>query len=318
MTRKGKIARLPRETRDALNRYLQDNQPGPALLDWLNALPEVQAVLAREFDGHPVTKQNLSEWRTGGFAEWQARQEALADAREFAADAEELTQATEGRLADHLATMLTARYATALVGWNGDLTDEFRRKLRGLRTLCQDIVELRRGDHSAARLKIEQEHLECERDKTAEELYVHFERWATNPDLRNALSDERLSLAERRRRMREVFDLPTRSPRTTRPQPVRPRPGPTKSNQVQPSPTRSSRPMTQPLVSRPNRDAASGPPAGASPARKLALRLALIRPPKAGSAAAGPALRGAGEGGAGTPLRGKGLSAAGAKAASHK
>jgi len=46
--------------------------------------------------------------------------------------------------------VLAARYAAALAGWDGEVTDEFRRKLRMLRGLCQDIVELRRGNHSGA------------------------------------------------------------------------------------------------------------------------------------------------------------------------
>ena len=138
----------------------------------------VQTVLARDFGGIAISKQNLCEWRAGGFAEWQARQETLDQARELAADAAEITAATDGRLTDHLATVLAARYASALAGWNGEVTDEFRRKLRALRGLCQDIVELRRGDHSGARLKMEQERLEREREKTEEEVVEHFKRWA--------------------------------------------------------------------------------------------------------------------------------------------
>ena len=134
------------------------------MLAWLNALPAVSAVLAREFGGCAISKQNLCEWRAGGFTEWQARQETSAQARELAAEATELAAATEGRLPDHLATVLAARYAAALAGWNGEVTEEFRRKLRALRGLCQDIVELRRGDHSGARLTLERERLERERE----------------------------------------------------------------------------------------------------------------------------------------------------------
>lgn len=235
MTRKGKIARLPRQIRDALNLRLEDNQTGPALLDWLNSLPDVQAVLAREFDGHPITKQNLSEWRTGGFAEWQSRQEALADARELAADAEELTAATAGKLTDHLATVLTARYATALAAWNGELTEEFRRKLGTLRALCQDVVELRRGDHSGARLKIEQERLDREREKTEEEVVAQFERWSQNPALRDWILENTLSAAQKARRIREIFGLASAGdPPATQPGSPLVQPSPTKSNQVQP------------------------------------------------------------------------------------
>jgi hypothetical protein len=41
-------------------------------------------------------------------------------------------------------------HASALSGWNGGVTEEFRKQLRALRGLCQDTVELRRGDHSGA------------------------------------------------------------------------------------------------------------------------------------------------------------------------
>src|SRR5688572_26550854 len=37
------------------------------------------------------------------------------------------------------------------------LDDEFRRKARALRFLCQDIGELRRGDHYAERLQLDLE-----------------------------------------------------------------------------------------------------------------------------------------------------------------
>jgi hypothetical protein len=35
--------------------------------------------------------------------------------------------------------------------WNGGVTDEFRRRLRALRGLCQDIVELRRSHQQRRR-----------------------------------------------------------------------------------------------------------------------------------------------------------------------
>jgi hypothetical protein len=227
MARNGKIARLPREIREQLNRRLSDGEPGGPLLAWLNPLPAVQAVLAREFGGCAISKQNLCEWRAGGFAEWQARQETLARARELAAAATELAAATEGRLTDHLATVLAARYASALAGWNGEVTEEFRRKLRALRGLCQDIVELRRGDHSGARLQMERERLEREREKTEEEEVAHFERWAKNPQVREWICRDWISPEERARRIREIYGLPPEPPAeaaTTAPEsnPVKP------------------------------------------------------------------------------------------------
>jgi hypothetical protein len=73
--RNGKIARLPRSVREELNERLERSEESPQLLDWLNALPEVKKVLKSDFAGAPISKQNLSEWRQGGFQEWLARQD---------------------------------------------------------------------------------------------------------------------------------------------------------------------------------------------------------------------------------------------------
>jgi hypothetical protein len=206
MTRNGKIARLPKTVRDPLNRRLRDGEPGKRLVAWLNTLPEVQAVLAVEFAGRPVTEQNLSEWKQGGHREWLLQQEALEQARNLAEHADDLRD-TAGALADHLAVVLSSRYAAALADWDGDPESGLGRKLRVLRSLCQDVVELRRGDHSAARLKIEQTRLEAEREQTEEEVVEHFKRWARNPKVRAAICGCELTEEQRERRMREIFGL---------------------------------------------------------------------------------------------------------------
>ena len=242
MARNGKIARLPREIRDKLNCRLQNGEQGTPLLEWLNGLPQVRQTLVEGFGGSPISKQNLSEWRTGGHAEWQARQETLDQARELAADATEITAATDGRLTDHLATVLAVRYAALLQEWNGELTDEFRRELRTLHGMCQDFVELRRGDHSGARLKMEQERLEREREKTEEEVIAHFQRWIKNPEVRDLVCQNYISPEEREARIREIFGRQPKSPEAAAPDgdgsnPVKP--SQTESNQIKPNENRA-------------------------------------------------------------------------------
>jgi hypothetical protein len=236
MTRNGKIARLPRQLREQLNRRLADGEPGNRLVEWLNELPEVRAALAENFNGRKISEQNLSEWKQRGYQEWLARQETLACARELAADAKELQEASEGSLADHLATIVGARYAKTLAGWNGELNDELRRELRALRSLAQDVVELRRGDHSAARLKLEQERLAEERDWTEEELIEHFQRWVQNSRVRDCICGKHVSPEEREARMRKIFGLEPKTPKGATPDAadagLSP-PDPTGSNQIQ-------------------------------------------------------------------------------------
>jgi hypothetical protein len=187
MSRTGKIARIPREIRAQLNRRLHDGEPARRLLDWLNALPEVQTVLQRDFDSRKINEPNLSDWKQAGYREWLVQQEAIAQVGELTANADELSGVARGRMSDHLATMLTARYATEFVAWSGDDGEELRRKVRVLRELCRDVVELRRGDHEAARLQIEQARLDRERDKNEEEILQYFRHWLEYPKVRESL-----------------------------------------------------------------------------------------------------------------------------------
>ena len=128
MCRNGKIARLSDDVRNDLNERLADGEEGEGLLQWLNALPEVQETLQEDFDGVPISKQNLSEWRQGGFREWQLRRDLLAQASSFSEGADELEENVGGcELVDNLAIVVAARYAALLSGWDGEVTPEFEK-----------------------------------------------------------------------------------------------------------------------------------------------------------------------------------------------
>jgi hypothetical protein len=81
--RNGKIARLPAEIREALNVQLEKGVSGTELLRWLNSLNGTQAVLKEHFNGQPVSQQNLSQWRLGGFRDWLLRKQAEEVLGEF-------------------------------------------------------------------------------------------------------------------------------------------------------------------------------------------------------------------------------------------
>ena len=150
-SRNGKIARLPRGIREQLNCRLQNGEQGRPLVAWLNVLPAVRAVVAAEFDGKPVREQNLSEWRKGGYREWLLQQEAMEAVCRVKADAAAL-RGQAGDLTDDIALLVASRYLMAaqkMADKGGGLD------WKVLREFCGDVVALRRGDHSAARLVIE-------------------------------------------------------------------------------------------------------------------------------------------------------------------
>ena len=211
LTHNGKIGRLPKAVQEQLNRRLENGENGRRLVAWLNSLPEVQAVVAAEFGGKPVREQNLSEWRKHGYAKWLRQQEALDMARQLAADAGELQPAGAQPLTDQMAVWLTARYLMAIRKL-GDKNPNGKPDLKVLREFCHDVVALRRGDHSAARLKIEQERLERNREETEAEAVEHFKRWANNPKVREAICGKCLSPREREARVREIFGRPPKLP----------------------------------------------------------------------------------------------------------
>jgi hypothetical protein len=103
--------------------------------------------------------------------------------------------------------ILVARYAGLMSGWDGEADDEFKRKLRALRSVSQDVVELRRGDHSAARLKLEQEQLKEKQEWSEDELVQHSLEWAKNSKVREQICRNCLSPEEKEQRIRTIFGL---------------------------------------------------------------------------------------------------------------
>ncbi len=190
MTRKGKIARLQRHIRDEVNQRLDNGEPGVRIVEWLNELPEVKQVLDAEFEGKPISEVNLSEWKQGGFRDWQAQQELLALAVELKSNASELV-ASGGELSDSLARVLSARLAAMLQGWDGEMTDEIQAQLRGLEGFCREIARLRRGDQGIERMKMEREWLalEAKASELNERRYQDSKREVEEKALAVCLSD---------------------------------------------------------------------------------------------------------------------------------
>jgi hypothetical protein len=86
---KGKIGSLPAHLREEVNRRLHDGQTAREICDWLNAEPRVLEILDQRWNEQPITAQNLSEWRAGGYKIWlksRERSENLRALSEWAAD----------------------------------------------------------------------------------------------------------------------------------------------------------------------------------------------------------------------------------------
>jgi hypothetical protein len=168
--RNGKIARLPRDIRNQLNERLDCSEESPQLLQWLNALPETQKIVQTDFAGVPISPQNLSQWRQGGFQEWLARRDLSEDAREVRRLSEELDdEDSQGVLADDAAVVLSARFGSLIANWNGEVDEQFEARARVLNGLCRSVVQLQRGMHRSIRENFDMEGLMEEKDKRDQE-----------------------------------------------------------------------------------------------------------------------------------------------------
>jgi hypothetical protein len=164
-TRNGKIARLPRDVRDELNRRLEDGEQGKQLVEWLNARPEVQALLQAGFDGRAISEQNLSEWKQGGYRDWLKQQERRELVRQVTGDAEELDADAGGvEVSSRVSVVLAAELAQAAQELLDETTDHPERWER-LQEVLAELASLRREDHKAGRLQLERERWEKEQAK---------------------------------------------------------------------------------------------------------------------------------------------------------
>jgi hypothetical protein len=162
MARTGKIARLPQVLRSELNRRLRDGGNGATLVEWLNALPEVKEVLEADFAGRPLNEQNLSEWRQGGFREWQRHQDSCDLVRGLVERSDDLDdEADQLEISHRLSSVLAAELscvAEALLDQAGDPGERWDR----LREILPELLRLRRADHKTDRLRMDRERWDME------------------------------------------------------------------------------------------------------------------------------------------------------------
>jgi hypothetical protein len=180
MARQGKIARLPSAVRAALNARILEGQHAGKILPWINGLPEVHTILEELFAGEPVTDQNLSNWRLGGYAEWQQRRERIDETRELAKFAADLARSKGGTLSDAGAAILAGKLLGTIEGLASAVDDPEKLSL-----IAGALATLRAGDHTAEKIRQMQvklgqaaEMIALERHKFQRQTCGLFLKWA--------------------------------------------------------------------------------------------------------------------------------------------
>ncbi len=121
-----------------------------------------------QFNGAPVNKQNLSEWRMGGFQEWLLRRDLYAQSQDVAEAFEEMGQSIpDAKMIDGVAVALAARFGILLVHWNGEVDEKVEAKGRFLNAVCRSVVRLQRSTHQANLDRFQERRLLREEEEKA-------------------------------------------------------------------------------------------------------------------------------------------------------
>ena len=149
-TPKGKIARLPWTLREQVNHRLLNGETYPTIAAWLNAQPEVRQILEDQFGGQDINAQNLSNWRTGGYAAWLAEREEIESTKALTAFSAQLAEAAGDLPTSGAKALATGRILTKLhsLGQDADLET--------LDTLILGLTRLAKADTAAATVKLNQ------------------------------------------------------------------------------------------------------------------------------------------------------------------
>ena len=147
MNRTSKITRLPETLREELNQRLRNGEPAHIILPWLNARPEVIALVEEHYGGNLISPQNLSDWNLGGYREWLTRQEMRESSKDFAAEATHLA-AAGGSLLNPLTTAIHARYGALLskMPLDAEVPKAIQSQLDAVLRVHQALIQDRRSD----------------------------------------------------------------------------------------------------------------------------------------------------------------------------
>jgi hypothetical protein len=183
MTHTGKIGRLPYGLRAEINFKIRNGVPGVEILEWLNGTPETRRVLDRYFAGRPVSEQNLTEWKAGGYLAWERHAYATEWVEELVGKSEELADKADRKdlwisVADRVATMMAVELGRSLEAVVADGSMSLQERLDALLKINGALSKLRREDRSQKRLSWQVESEQLEREAEEEDKRVAAEQQA--------------------------------------------------------------------------------------------------------------------------------------------
>ena len=202
---RSKIGRLPFAIRNELNERIRDGAQGAELLEWLNGLKETKKVLremgsasGRAASAAAVNAQNLTDWRSSGYADWLDDQKDADRIRHLAEVSQTIATAAGGSAAGVACNIATAKIMDALEAADDEMIAD----------LSKALVALRAGENAAQKVALAEEknalakeQLSLSRAKFERDTTRLFIKWAQSKDALALATDKRLGSDEKTERL---------------------------------------------------------------------------------------------------------------------
>lgn len=172
---RSKIGRLPFKVRTELNERIRDGATGTAVLSWLNDTPEMTHVRAETGCGN-VNPQNLTDWRSTGYADWLTEQDKTERLRSLASLSETIMAQT-GDPSAVGARILTGKLLDALETADPESQGELVKAFCSLRSVENDAQRTRLAGEKQ---RLDVEKLGLEKAKFKRQTCELFLRWYNN------------------------------------------------------------------------------------------------------------------------------------------
>jgi hypothetical protein len=171
MSAKGKIGRIPYETRQLLHERMRDGDADVEIVTWLNSLPEVKAALKEarfgggKQTGSAITPQNISEYRKREYQAWLDGQDKIDRIKAMAEFSLQLAHAAGGDVSSPGVAIAAGKIMEGLELADGE----------DLLAMAETLAKLNKTETDKVRAKTDQSRLAIQRDALALE-HQKFER----------------------------------------------------------------------------------------------------------------------------------------------
>lgn len=171
MARTGKIARLPKDLRDAVNLALNDGAGAAFVIDMIT---KAKANGAKNGDGGEIeipNDQNVTNWRDGGYKEWLGERQRLEDMRFKRELALEIVRQNEGsKLQEATLHLASSQLYEVLTEFDlGPLKQLLSDKPENYAAIVNSLAKLSKGALDVERFK---ENVKARREAIERELGV--------------------------------------------------------------------------------------------------------------------------------------------------